>query len=221
MTSGFVGLTFAWKPCSQASVSGVSFMTVAVLDQVADRIEPEAVHAAGPSARSRRSGTPRRSLPDCDSSGRACPTRTSRRSAGRRSSATPAGPRGPRVSGTLSGSTKMYQSRYCGSPAQRFLEVRMVRRAVVQHEVDDDADAALVALGEEAPEIVLRAVLRVDAVVIGHVVAVVARRRVDRHEPDPGDAEVASSSRGRRRSGSRASRSGPGSRRCRRSRAVR
>ena len=35
-----------------------------------------------------------------------------------------------------------------------------------------------------------RAVLRVDAVVVGDVVAVVARRRADGHQPDAGDAEV-------------------------------
>ena len=40
-----------------------------------------------------------------------------------------------------------------------------------------------------------RAVVGVDAAVVGHVVAVVRRRRERRHEPQPGDAEVV----GRRR----------------------
>ena len=51
--------------------------------------------------------------------------------------------------------------------------------------------AALVRRVEEAPEVVQRAVARVDADVVGDVVAVVAQRRgEERQQPEAGDAEV-------------------------------
>ena len=60
---------------------------------------------------------------------------------------------------------------------------------VVDHQVHDHLDAALVRLGQQVLEVGHAAVLRVDAVVIGDVVAVVAGRGVDRHQPDAADAE--------------------------------
>ena len=61
---------------------------------------------------------------------------------------------------------------------------------VIDDEVDDDANAALLGLVRELDEIAERAVARVDGVVVGHVVAVVAVRRfLEGHQPDRGDAE--------------------------------
>ncbi|MGY3078449.1 hypothetical protein ACVWZZ_004857 [Bradyrhizobium sp. LM6.10] len=66
----------------------------------------------------------------------------------------------------------------------------MLVRGVVDHEVDDDADAALLAAMGEFDEIAQRAVTGIDAVIVGDVVAVVAARRgLERHQPDRGDAE--------------------------------
>ncbi len=67
----------------------------------------------------------------------------------------------------------------------------MLVRGVVDHEIDDHADAALPAAMGELDEIAERAVARIDAVIVGDVVAVVpARRGLERHQPDRGDAEA-------------------------------
>src|SRR5690606_2153835 len=71
----------------------------------------------------------------------------------------------------------------------RGLEPRVLVAAVVDHQVHDDLDAALVRLGQQVVEIGQRAVLGVDAAVVGDVVAVVAGRGVDRHQPDAADAQ--------------------------------
>ena len=61
---------------------------------------------------------------------------------------------------------------------------------VIDHEIDDHADAALPAAMGELDEIAERAVARIDAVIVGDVVAVVlAGRGLERHQPDRGDAE--------------------------------
>ena len=61
---------------------------------------------------------------------------------------------------------------------------------MVEHQVDDDPNAALLGALGEFDEIAERAVALVDAVVIADVVAVVAMRRgLERHQPDRGDAE--------------------------------
>ena len=66
----------------------------------------------------------------------------------------------------------------------------MLVGGVVDDEVDDDADAALLAAMGELDEVAERAVARIDAVVVGDVVAVVAAGRgLERHQPDRGDAE--------------------------------
>ena len=66
----------------------------------------------------------------------------------------------------------------------------MLVRGVVDDEVDEHADAALLGAVGELDEIAERAVARIDAVVVGDVVAVVALRRgLERHQPDRGDAE--------------------------------
>ena len=74
--------------------------------------------------------------------------------------------------------------------AVRRREPRVLNRGVIGDEVQDDLDAAPVALRDQRVHRRRRAVIRVDAVVVGDVVAVVARRRVDRHEPDGVDPEV-------------------------------
>ena len=62
---------------------------------------------------------------------------------------------------------------------------------VVDDEIDDDAHAELLGVVHELDEVAERAVLRVDAVVVGDVVAVVAvGRRVERQQPEAGDAEA-------------------------------
>ena len=85
-----------------------------------------------------------------------------------------------------------YQSRYweCGS-RRALLEPRMLVRGVVHDEVDQHAHAALLRAVRELDEIAERAVARIDAVVVGDVVAVVAMRRgLERHQPDGGDAQA-------------------------------
>ena len=66
----------------------------------------------------------------------------------------------------------------------------MLVGGVVDDEIDDDADAALLAAMGEFDEVAERAVARIDAVIVGDVVAVVpAGRGLERHQPDRGDAE--------------------------------
>jgi len=64
---------------------------------------------------------------------------------------------------------------------ERSLERRVLARNVVEHHVDEHLDAAMVCLGDQALEILVRPVLTIDAVVIRHVVAVIARRLCHRH----------------------------------------
>ena len=72
----------------------------------------------------------------------------------------------------------------------RLLEPRVVARGVVHDEVGDHADAALVRRVDERAEVVERAVVGMDRVEVGDVVAAVAqRRRVHRQQPDAVDAE--------------------------------
>ena len=63
-------------------------------------------------------------------------------------------------------------------------------RGVVHDQVDDDAHVALVRLGDELAELVERAELGEDPLVVGDVVAAVAQRRgEERRKPQPVDAE--------------------------------
>ena len=74
--------------------------------------------------------------------------------------------------------------------APRLAKPGMLVRGVVDDEIDDDADAALLAAMGEFDEVAERAVARIDAVIVRDVVAVVpAGRRLERHQPDRGDAE--------------------------------
>ena len=72
----------------------------------------------------------------------------------------------------------------------RLLEPGMVDRGVVHHEVGDHADAALVGGLDERARVLDRAVVGVDRVEVGDVVAAVAQRRgVHRQQPDAVDPQ--------------------------------
>ena len=109
-------------------------------------------------------------------------------------------------------SLQTYQSRYgeSGDGAGR-LEPRVLVGGVVDDQVDDHLDAPVVGLVQQLGEVAERAQPRVDAVEVGRVVAVVvARRRVDRVQPQAGHARAGP--------GSPAGRSARGGRRRRRRR---
>jgi hypothetical protein len=73
----------------------------------------------------------------------------------------------------------------------RRLEPGMLVRGVVDDEIDEHADAALLGAVGELDEVADGAVARIDAVVVGHVVAVVTiGRDLERHQPDGGDPEA-------------------------------
>ena len=73
----------------------------------------------------------------------------------------------------------------------RLLEPGVLVRGVVDDELGDDADAALVRRLDERLEVVERAVGRVDPAVVRDVVAVVTqRRRIERHHPDRRGAQL-------------------------------
>src|SRR5882672_11097537 len=73
---------------------------------------------------------------------------------------------------------------------QRLLEPGMPTRRVIQDEVDEHANLLLVCRRHERLEVVVRAVVRLDLVVVGDVVAVLARRFRDGHEPDTVGAQA-------------------------------
>src|ERR1700690_732282 len=55
--------------------------------------------------------------------------------------------------------------------ASRLLKPRMLIGGMVDDEIDDDADAALPAAVGEVDEVAERAVARIDAIIIGDIVA--------------------------------------------------
>ena len=62
---------------------------------------------------------------------------------------------------------------------------------MVQHQIHDDTDIALLRFGDEPVEVGEGAILRVDVVVVGDVVAEVdLRRGIDGREPDGVDAQA-------------------------------
>ena len=79
-----------------------------------------------------------------------------------------------------------YQSRYLESFDERAsLNHGCSIGGVVHHQIGDDADAALVGGARELDEVAQRPIARVDAVIVGDVIAVVAvGRGVERHQPD-------------------------------------
>ena len=67
----------------------------------------------------------------------------------------------------------------------------MLVRGMVQHELGDDPQPALLGLAHERFEIRQRAVNRVDGIIIRDVIPVILeRRRIKREQPQRGDAEV-------------------------------
>ena len=60
----------------------------------------------------------------------------------------------------------------------------MIARRVIGNEVDDDVNPSPMCLVDQHSEIVIGAVVRIDVVVVGDVVAVIAHRLRDRHQPD-------------------------------------
>ena len=70
-----------------------------------------------------------------------------------------------------------YQSRYFDLRiVARLLKPRVLVGSVIHHQVDQHAQAALLASLRELDEIAQRAVPRIDAVVVGDVVSIVACR---------------------------------------------
>ena len=91
--------------------------------------------------------------------------------------------------------------------APRFLEPRILIGGVIDHQLGDDAQPALVRRREKRLEILQRAVVRIDVVIIGDVVAIIAQRRRDkraatrsRSRQAPGDNRASRSARENRRS---------------------
>ncbi len=77
-----------------------------------------------------------------------------------------------------------------GVGVEGLAEPRVLRRGVVDDEVEDDADPALAAGGDEVAEVLVGAVLGVDRLVVDDVVSVIRRALHHRHEPEGGGAEV-------------------------------
>src|SRR5262245_23288239 len=67
----------------------------------------------------------------------------------------------------------------------------MLGRAVIQHQVDDDADAAAMRLRHELLEVFVGPVVTVYSVIVADIIPMVAGRLSDRHEPDAVRPEVA------------------------------
>src|SRR4029077_6504656 len=73
----------------------------------------------------------------------------------------------------------------------RPLKPRVLVGGMIDNQLSDDPDAALVGLVEKKLEIMQGAVVRMNAVVIGDVIAVVfQRRRIEGQQPERRDAEV-------------------------------
>ena len=74
-----------------------------------------------------------------------------------------------------------------GRGAARFLEPRILIGGVIDHQLGDHLEPALMRRGQERLKILQRAVVRINIVVVGDVVAVIAqRRRIERQNPDRG-----------------------------------
>ena len=66
----------------------------------------------------------------------------------------------------------------------------MLAGGVVDDQVDDHRDATLVGGRDECPEVVGGPVVLLDRPIVDDVVAVVAGRLGNRHQPQTGDAEI-------------------------------
>ena len=66
----------------------------------------------------------------------------------------------------------------------------MIARRVIGNEVDDDVNPSPMCLVDQHSKIIIGAVVRIDVVVVGDIVAVIAHRLCDRHQPDAIGAET-------------------------------
>ncbi len=70
------------------------------------------------------------------------------------------------------------------------LEPGVLGGGMVEHEVHDHLDAALLSICQELLKVFHAAVVRVDGIIIGDVVAVVRGGWVDGHQPDTANTKV-------------------------------
>ena len=66
----------------------------------------------------------------------------------------------------------------------------MLAGRMVHHKIDDDFDAARMRAIDQRVKIRQRAVIALEAAIIGHIVTVIARRLGNRHQPKAGDAKI-------------------------------
>ena len=72
----------------------------------------------------------------------------------------------------------------------RRLKPRMLRRSMIHHKINHDADSPLMACVHECLEILHCAILLIDRTVVRHIIFVVSRRRHHRHQPDPITSQI-------------------------------
>ena len=78
-----------------------------------------------------------------------------------------------------------------GFGGPRPLKPRVLIRSMINHQLGDDPDAALVGLVKKMFEVMERTVVRMDAVVIRDIIAVVFQRRgIKRQQPERRDSEI-------------------------------
>ncbi len=77
----------------------------------------------------------------------------------------------------------------------RLAEPRMLVRGVIERDVEDDAHAALMRGADQVLEVGHRPVVGIDGAIVGHVVAVIARRGKDGHQPQHAHFEIGVGSR--------------------------
>src|SRR6266550_8953342 len=68
--------------------------------------------------------------------------------------------------------------------AQRRLKPGVLAAGVIGNEVDNDVNPALVRFSHQIPKIIVGPVTWIDVVILDHIVAVIAHRLVDRHQPN-------------------------------------
>src|SRR6266542_81252 len=78
-----------------------------------------------------------------------------------------------------------------GCVAKGGLKKRMLARCVIGNEINDDANTSSVCLSHESLEVFVGSVRGIDVVIVSDVVAVIAHRLRNRHEPHAVCAEVA------------------------------
>ena len=69
-------------------------------------------------------------------------------------------------------------------------EPGMLARRVVHHKIDDDFNAAAMRAVDQRVKIRQRAVIALDAAIVGDIVTVIARRLRNGHQPNAGHAEI-------------------------------